>query len=84
MDISTQLDTLQRDRYSGLMEIIRIRLETTEAILSESNGTLYAYLNIEDVAFQFRKILEAIAMSSLVANTKKFTKILIHIGMRRE
>ena len=54
--------------YIHQMEEIKRRTESIEKVTSFAHGNLYLPVATESVYLQFRKILELIAMSTLVAN----------------
>lgn len=60
--------------YCALMEEIKLRFDAILDILTRKHTTLYPVTNIEFICLQIRKILELIAMGSLVANKKEFEK----------
>ena len=53
-------------KYIAQMEEIKRRVESIEKIVEVSTGQLYLPVVTESVYLQFRKILELIAMSSLM------------------
>lgn len=55
-------------KYIAQMEEIKRRVESIEKMVEVSTGQLYLPVVTESVYLQFRKTLEHIAMSSLVAN----------------
>lgn len=62
-------------KYIVQMEEIKRRIESIEKIVEVSKGQLYLPVVTESVYLQFRKILELIAMSSLVANREAMEKM---------
>ena len=62
-------------KYMEQMEEIKRRMESIERIVEISTGQLYLPVVTESVYLQFRKILELIAMSSLVANKEAVEKM---------
>lgn len=54
------------------MEEVKKRTSVIDIFLSGSSNALYKATTIESICLQFRKILELIAMGSLVANKKAF------------
>jgi len=56
------------------MEELKCRTEVILAVVEKRNTTLYPMTNIELVYLQFRKILELIALASLVANKTEYAK----------
>lgn len=61
-------------KYCNLMEEIKRRTAVIDIFLSGSTHALYKATTIESICLQLRKILELIAMGSLVANKKAFSK----------
>ena len=57
-----------KQKYIWQMEEIKRRIESIATIADISTGQLYLPVMTESVYLQFRKILELIAMASLVAN----------------
>ncbi len=62
------------DRYCKCMEEIKRRIESMDAILQERCTTGYQATNIEFMCLQIRKILELIALGSLVTNEEEYKK----------
>jgi hypothetical protein len=62
-------------KYCNLMEEVKKRTSVIDIFLSGSSNALYKATTIESICLQFRKILELIAMGSLVANKKAFSQI---------
>lgn len=58
--------------YCNLMEEVKLRITAITEIRTKKNSTSFQATNIEFCCLQTRKILELIALSSLVANKKKF------------
>jgi len=61
-------------RYCELMEIIKKRIEVVLFFEQRQGSALYVPSTIESVYLQFRKILELIAMASLVANKEVYSR----------
>ena len=57
-------------KYCDLMEEVKKRLKVIDALHSNNGRNLYEATAIESIYLQFRKVLELIAMGSLVANKK--------------
>ena len=57
-----------QQKYIEQMEEIRRRIESIEIMTEVENTRLYLPVVTENVYLQIRKILELIAMASLVAN----------------
>lgn len=62
-------------KYCDLMEEIKHRTSVLTAFGSGSASALYKATTIESVYLQFRKILELIALGSLIANKNEFSKV---------
>ena len=62
-------------KYCDLMEEIERRTVVLNAFGSGAAAALYRATTIESVYLQFRKILELIALGSLVANKSEFSKV---------
>lgn len=61
-------------KYASCMEEIKRRTEVIQAFLSGKANAVYRQTNAESICLQFRKILELIALSSLVANKEEYSK----------
>ena len=61
-------------KYCNLMDEIKRRTAVITAFGSGGAAALYKATTIESVYLQFRKILELIALGSLVANKNEFSK----------
>lgn len=57
-----------RQRYANCMEEIKLRTESIKDILNKNTNTTYKMTDIEFCCLQVRKILELIAMASIVAH----------------
>ena len=62
-------------KYCGLMAEIKNRTAVIDAFLDGIAHALYKATTIETIYLQFRKILELIAIGSLVANKEIFSKV---------
>lgn len=62
-------------KYATCMEEIKLRQKAITNISDNMNTTTYEMTNIEFVCLQFRKILELIAMASLVANKDQYERV---------
>ena len=62
-------------KYCNLMDEIKRRTAVITAFGSGGAAALYKATTIESVSLQFRKILELIALGSLVANKNEFSKV---------
>jgi hypothetical protein len=62
-------------KYCNLMDEIKRRTAVIIAFGSGGAAALYKATTIESVYLQFRKILELIALGSLVANKSEFSKV---------
>lgn len=59
--------------YAQQMREIKRRIEVIDFFLFREGHALYLPTTIESVCLQFRKILELIAFSSLIANKERYT-----------
>jgi hypothetical protein len=62
------------NKYCSCMEEIKRRTQAVESILQNHFTTSYPATNIEFMCLQIRKILELIALGSLVANKEEYAK----------
>ena len=62
------------EKYCNLMEEIKRRMSVIDAFLAGISNAFYKATTIESICLQTRKILELIAMGSLVANKKVFSQ----------
>ncbi|MBD3612385.1 MAG: hypothetical protein HUJ13_08260 [Hydrogenovibrio crunogenus] len=63
------------DMYCSVMEEIKKRTSVINFLLSGNGHVLFEPTTLESIALQIRKILELIAMASLVANKKEYQKV---------
>jgi len=61
-------------KYCDGMEEIKRRVDTINGLLAGTRSTGYKATNIESVYLQFRKVLELIALSSMVLNKDEYSK----------
>jgi len=61
--------------YCNVMEEIKRRTSVIDFFLTGNGHALYEPTTLETIALQIRKILELIAMASLVANKQEYEKI---------
>lgn len=61
---------LDLDKYCEVMEEVKRRVEVVYSFLSGTQHALYEATTVECIGLQIRKILELIAMGSLVANVE--------------
>jgi hypothetical protein len=62
-------------KYCSLMSEIKRRTAVIDGFSSGVTNALYAATTVESVYLQFRKILELIALGSLVANKETFSNV---------
>jgi len=62
------------DKYCGVMEEVKRRTEAVRCFLTGKCNTPYRATTLETIYLQFRKILELIALGSLVVNKKEVEK----------
>jgi hypothetical protein len=60
--------------YCDVMEEIKRRMAVIGSFLKEESKTIYKATTIESMCLQVRKVLELIALGSLVANKDEFAK----------
>ncbi|MDD4731795.1 MAG: hypothetical protein PHX58_07670 [Desulfovibrio sp.] len=60
--------------YCNLMSEIKRRDQVIRSLLQGTTTTLYPMTNIESIYLQIRKILDLIALGSIVANKKEYSK----------
>ncbi len=63
------------DLYCNLMEEVKKRTAVAQGFLDGQINALYPATTIESAALQLRKILELIALGSLVAHKEEYTKV---------
>jgi len=64
----------EREKYSNVMNEIKRRTNVIHSFLNGERNAMYNAVNVELICLQIRKILELIALGSLVANQKIFLK----------
>src|SRR5688572_15354839 len=62
------METSDIEKYCALMEEVKRRTEVIDALAAGRSPLLYRPPTVESIYLQFRKVLELIAMGSLVAN----------------
>jgi hypothetical protein len=62
------------ERYCSCMVEIKLRIEVIAGFLLGTVSAKYLQPNVESVCLQFRKILELIALGSLVAHKEEYSK----------
>lgn len=62
-------------KYCDLMEEIKRRTSVIDFFLSGAGHALFEPTTLESIGLQVRKILELIAMASLVANKRAYSKV---------
>ena len=70
--MQAQVDIM--NRYKGCMEEIKRRTRVIEGFVQRELHTPYLITTVESVCLQIRKILELIALASLVANKAEYEK----------
>jgi len=70
--VETKKDKI--DQYCDVMEDIKRRKIVIDAFMMGKCTTPYKATNLETICLQVRKILELIALGSMVANHKEFSK----------
>lgn len=62
-------------KYLRQMELIKTRMQVIDNIVKKKTTTGFNYSDIEICILQIRKIIELIAMGSLVSNIEKYSQI---------
>jgi hypothetical protein len=62
-------------KYCHLMEEVKRRMNVIDSFISGDGHAFYQPTTIESVSLQLRKILELLAMGSLVANKESYSKM---------
>ena len=62
------------EKYLGVLVEIKKRTTVIDSFISEETHAIFKAINIEVICLQFRKILELIAFSSLIANAEIFSR----------
>jgi hypothetical protein len=73
-EIETSMITEDIDKYCKSMEEVKRRTIAIKTILNKNHTTAYRATNIEFVCLQIRKILELIALGSIVANKDEYAR----------
>ncbi|MCV6622267.1 MAG: hypothetical protein OIF51_11030, partial [Cellvibrionaceae bacterium] len=68
------IDQQYLNKYAECMEEIKKRTEVIRAFLDGRCSALYKQTTAESICLQVRKILELIALASLVANKEEYAK----------
>jgi hypothetical protein len=68
------------EKYCGLMEEIKLRMNVVEFFISGRGHALYEPPTIESATLQLRKILELIAFSSLLANREAYSAVYARVS----
>jgi hypothetical protein len=69
------MDSAGIARYASLMKEIKLRVDVIWAFRSGRTHALYVPTTTESICLQIRKILELIAMGSLIANQKAYAQV---------
>jgi len=67
------MDAPDIERYCDLMEEVKRRINVVDHFLSGKGNALYEPTTLESIALQLRKVLELIALGSLVANKDSYS-----------
>ncbi|MDJ0837566.1 MAG: hypothetical protein QNK37_13715 [Acidobacteriota bacterium] len=62
------------ERYLGFMEEVKCRIHVVQSFYQKEWSAIYRITTIESLCLQIRKILESIALGSLVLNKEQFEK----------
>lgn len=68
------MKTYEQIKYANVMNEIKRRTLVIASFINKERNAMYNAVDIELQCLQIRKILELIALSSLVANKKVFQK----------
>ena len=68
-------ETTNLQLYLNQMELIKLRQSVISNIICKKNTTGYKYSDIEICVLEIRKIIELIAMGSMVSNIDKYSEI---------
>lgn len=68
------MQLLAPDKYLDVLREIKRRTRVIDAFMAGNTHAVFEATNIETVCLQFRKILELIAFSSLIANVKEYSQ----------
>ncbi len=68
-------ESINFQRYLNQMSLIKLRQSVISNIMSKRTTTGYLYSDIEICVLQIRKIIELIAMGSIVSNIEEYSKI---------
>ena len=74
IDTSNTTPVTSYSKYADCMEEIKKRTEVVDGFLTRKLNAMYVQTTAESVALQIRKILELIALASLVANQSEYSK----------
>jgi len=72
--LSKKMKDTDISKYCDLMEEIKKRVNVIDFFSTGNGHALYEPTTLESIGLQLRKILELIAMASLVANKKEYSK----------
>lgn len=64
----------EREKYANVMNEIKRRTKVVHSFMAGERNAMYSAVNIELICLQIRKILELVALGSLVANQRIFLK----------
>lgn len=67
-------------KYCDLVEEVKKRMVVIDAFISGISHAVYKPTTVESVCLQLRKILELIAMASLVANKEAFSRVYVEFS----
>jgi len=62
------------DKYINVLREIKRRMLVIQSFMNGETHAVFEATNIETVCLQFRKVLELIAFSSLIANVKEYSQ----------
>jgi hypothetical protein len=65
---------LAPEKYLNVLREIKQRMRVIDAFMAGTTHAVFEATNIETVCLQFRKILELVAFSSLIANVKEYSQ----------
>lgn len=77
---SNREETRIVEKYAQQMNMVKLRINAIDAILSKKYTTPYAATNIELCCLQLRKCIELVIMASLVANSTEYQAAYARLG----
>ena len=72
--LAAVLPSTDIDKYCNMMSEVKLRTDSIRHFMGNDHPTLTEAIVLETVSLQLRKMLELIALGSLVANKKEYEK----------